>query len=108
MSPRQLTSLALLPTSPPCFEGHCPHGWQFPGYQLGSWQPISKKPSTESPQTAALSPVKGFCAVGNGESGPRCFLALGGWWQQSQGSTLTCEHCRGQDPGEEQQGHAQG
>lgn len=59
-------------------------------------------------QTAALSPMKGFCSVGNGESGPRWFLALGGWWQQSQGSTLTCEHCRGQDPGEEQQGHAQG
>lgn len=95
MPSRQLTSLALLPKSPSYLRGHHPRGCL-----MGVPRRITAM--------AAPSPVKGSRPKGIGESGPRRFLVLGGWWQQRRERTLTCEHRGGQHPGEEQQRHAQG
>ena len=93
--PRQLTSLALL---------------QRPSSLWPLSVPDLCHLSRGSPQLhqphGHPSAVKDLCIQ---ESGPRCSSAPGGSWQQGPGSSsLTCEHRRGQDPGEEQQRHAQG
>lgn len=113
MSPRQLTSPALLPKSLSYFRGHCPRprGWNSPTAAICLMGALRRTTPMAAHLLRRASALWALANLVQGTSWPWrswCFFPPGGWWQQSQGSTLTCEHGRSQDPGEEQQHHAQG